>query len=117
MIEQLLLLFYGVKQKKHNHGFPRENNYLPKGDHGWIRMIEQLLLLFYGVKQKKHNHGFPRENNYLPKGDHGWIRMIEQLSPEGISWFDLPKGDPTIIVLRTIMVRQSIIAILYIFLL
>jgi len=80
-------------------------------------MIEQLLLLFYGVKQKKHNHGFPRENNYLPKGDHGWIRMIEQLSPEGISWFDLPSGDPTIIVLRTIMVRQSIIAILYIFLL
>ena len=30
------------KQKKHNHGFPRENNYIPLGYHGSILWIQQL---------------------------------------------------------------------------
>ena len=70
-----------------NHGFPKENNYLVKGDHGSIRSFQQLLdpMLRFKVRSEasnnycaKRNHGFPRENNYLPDIDHRCEATIER---------------------------------------
>ena len=79
------------------------NNYLPKGDHGWIRMIEQLYPK--GISWLDQNDrtiislwdimvGSEWSNNYIPKGYHGFPKVFWRTSVKPLWKFCKTFGKP-----------------------